>query len=116
MLSRPKVAWLVFNPVLLWLGAFASFAVALAVLIAAGLPQRAAYSGQILPNGQIVAPEIGATAPTFFAPTLNGSVDLAELRGAPVIINFWATWCVPCRVEMPELQALHQTHPDVHVL
>lgn len=104
------------NRSMLWLGAVACFAVALTLLIAAGLPQRAAYSGQILPDGRIIAPEIGATAPTWLAPTLDGSVDLAQLRGTPVVINFWATWCVPCRVEMPELQALHQAHPDVRVL
>jgi len=43
-------------------------------------------------------------------------VDLAELRGAPLVINFWATWCVPCRIEMPELQAIHEAHPEVRVL
>ena len=32
------------------------------------------------------------------------------------MINFWATWCVPCRVEMPELQAFHEAHPAVRVL
>lgn len=101
---------------LLLLGALASLAIAVVLLLAAGLPQRAAYSGEILANGQIVAPEIGANAPTFFAPTLGGSVDLPQLRGTPVVINFWATWCVPCRVEMPELQALHEAQPDVRVL
>jgi hypothetical protein len=51
----------------LWLsiGAAALFAAALALLLAAGLPSRAAYSGQIMPDGQAVAPEIGAFAPTW---------------------------------------------------
>ncbi|MEO8395104.1 MAG: TlpA disulfide reductase family protein, partial [Chloroflexota bacterium] len=102
--------------VLLWLGVVASFATAFALLFAAGLPNRAAYTGQILANGQVVAPEIGAFAPPIDAPTLDGTVDLAQLRGTPVIINFWATWCVPCRVEMPELQAYHQAHPAARVL
>lgn len=101
---------------LLVLGAIASLAAAFVLLLAAGLPQRAAYSGEILPDGQIVAPEIGASAPSFLAPTLSGVVDLSELRGTPVVINFWATWCVPCRVEMPELQALHAAQPTVRVL
>jgi len=102
--------------VLLWISAVALLSAALGLVIAGGLPDRATYSGQILPNGQIVAPEIGAFAPPFRALTLDGSIDLAVLRGAPVVINFWATWCTPCRVEMPELQAFHEAHPAVRVL
>lgn len=97
-------------------GALVCFAAALALLLVAGLPKRAAYSGQILSNGQVVAPEIGAFAPLWSALTLDSNVDLESLRGAPVIINFWATWCVPCRVEMPELQAFHDAHPGVRLL
>ncbi len=102
----------------LWFGggALACFAAALALVFAAGLPNRAAYSGQILPDGQVAAPEIGAFAPTWSASTLANVVDLHALRGAPVVINFWATWCIPCRVEMPELQAFHDAHPAIPVL
>jgi cytochrome c biogenesis protein CcmG, thiol:disulfide interchange protein DsbE len=50
-------------------------------------------------------------APAYSAATLEGdSVDLADLRGQPVLLNVWATWCAPCRVEIPELQALHEKH------
>ncbi len=98
------------------LGAAVCFAAALALLIAAGLPDRAPYSGQLLPDGQAIAPEIGAFAPDFTAPTLNGHLQLTKLRGQPAIVNFWATWCAPCRVEMPELQAFHEAHPAVSVL
>jgi cytochrome c biogenesis protein CcmG, thiol:disulfide interchange protein DsbE len=50
-------------------------------------------------------------APAYSAATLNGdSVHLADLRGQPVLLNVWATWCAPCRVEIPELQALHERH------
>ena len=49
-------------------------------------------------------------APAFAAATLDGdSVSLAELRGETVLLNVWATWCAPCREEIPELQALHET-------
>lgn len=48
-------------------------------------------------------------APALVLQALDGrTVDLASYRGKPVLINFWATWCDTCRVEMPDLQALHQ--------
>ena len=43
-------------------------------------------------------------------------IHSADLRGEPALINFWATWCVPCRVEMPELQAFHDAHPTARVI
>jgi thiol-disulfide isomerase/thioredoxin len=104
------------NRLTLSISALVCFGIAVALLITAGLPNRAAYTGQILSNGQAIAPEIGAFAPPIRAQTLDGTVDLAALRGTPAIVNFWATWCVPCRVEMPELQAFHQMHPDARVL
>src|SRR6266581_4671325 len=46
-------------------------------------------------------------APTVSLPALDGgSRDLAQERGKVVLLNFWATWCIPCRTEMPELQSL----------
>lgn len=60
------------------------------------------------------APVVGAMAPNFTLTNLNGKeVSLSQFRGRPVILNFWATWCVPCRREMPALQQAFQTHqPD----
>jgi peroxiredoxin len=53
----------------------------------------------------------GDPAPLFAAPLLAGdTVRLAELHGAPVLLNVWATWCPPCREEMPGLQALHEMY------
>lgn len=53
------------------------------------------------------APGIGDTAPEFTAERLNGggSLSLNELRGRPVLLNFWASWCVPCEDEGPMLRA-----------
>jgi cytochrome c biogenesis protein CcmG, thiol:disulfide interchange protein DsbE len=51
----------------------------------------------------------GARAPAFAAPTLEGEqVTLADLRGEVVLLNVWATWCWPCRREMPSFEALHR--------
>jgi len=64
------------------------------------------------------APRIGALAPAFTLPALEDGrpVRLADFRGRAVVVNFWATWCPPCRVEMPALQQAQLNMPDVVVL
>jgi peroxiredoxin len=52
-------------------------------------------------------------APDFTLSTPSGaSLSLAELHGKVVLLNFWATWCVPCRKEMPAIEALYQRYKD----
>ena len=52
--------------------------------------------------------EVGAPAPAYATVSLGGdSVSLASLRGKVVLFNIWATWCHPCRDEIPELRAIH---------
>ena len=60
-----------------------------------------------------VDPTIGNLAPDFTLTTLDGqTVTLAELRGHPVMLNYWVTWCIPCRDEMPVIEALQKEYAD----
>ena len=57
--------------------------------------------------------EVGQEVPEYGALTLAGdSIHLADLRDEVVLLNIWATWCPPCREEIPALQALHEEHSD----
>lgn len=53
--------------------------------------------------------EVGTRAPDFAARDLDGrEVSLSDLEGEVVLLNIWATWCPPCREEMPSMQRLHE--------
>lgn len=55
------------------------------------------------------APRVGAEAPDFTLKDLSGNeVKLSSLRGKPVMVNFWATWCPPCREEIPVITKMYQ--------
>lgn len=67
---------------------------------------------------EIRTPLIGKPAPTFALLEVGTgrTIDLASLKGKPVILNFWATWCGPCWEEHPVLVANARTLPDVQFL
>jgi len=80
-------------------------------------PQLASQPGTAkvaeLPASSIELLDVGDAAYNFYLNDLDGNiVDLESFRGQPVILNFWATWCAPCRVEMPALQAAYEAHQD----
>ena len=66
----------------------------------------------------IAVPEVNSPAPDFQLQSLSGeALRLSDFRGRPVMINFWATWCGPCQLEMPLIQKYYEMHsPDLVVL
>lgn len=76
------------------------------VLLAGGLVAATHYMGD-----EMFPVTIGSSAPPFRATSLTTPArprTLADYRGQVVLLNIWATWCVPCRVEMPSLEKLEQ--------
>lgn len=78
------------------------------------LATRPASSGEAAPPASV---KEGFSAPDFTLPTLDGgNVNLSALRGQVVIINFWTTWCPPCRVEMPALNRVYARYRESGLL
>lgn len=87
------------------------------LVVMAGIPERAAYSGTLIEGVGYVAPETGALAPPLRVTTLTGDIfDSQQLAGRTLIINFWATWCIPCELELPLLQRVSEQHPHALLL
>ena len=63
--------------------------------------------------GHIPAPQKGFLAPEFKLETPDGrTVALTDFRGTAVLVNLWATWCPPCRAEMPTLEKVYEEYKD----
>ena len=93
---------------------------ALLVLAVMGLPASlgCTYTSDNTPGAaKSIGPRTGQLAPDFTLTDLNGNrTSLSDFRGKRVFINFWATWCPPCREEMPAIELFHQEYKDRDVV
>jgi peroxiredoxin len=94
--------------------AVAGLGLAIFVMVRVYAPSSAAPSAQpgassAAPPDSVPSVAAGEKAPDFTLPSLSGQeVSLANLRGKVVILNVWATWCEPCRAEMPSMETLYE--------
>jgi peroxiredoxin len=94
--TPPRSPW---RRTLVWAERLVTAGLLVFVVVRLG-PQLGALTG--------IGPDLGR-APEYAFTALDGTeVRSSELRGQVVVLNFWATWCGPCRLEMPSLQALHE--------
>jgi cytochrome c biogenesis protein CcmG/thiol:disulfide interchange protein DsbE len=65
----------------------------------------------------VTYPRSSGLAPDFTLDNVaGGTVSLEKLQGKTVVLNFWGSWCGPCRAEIPELAAWHTEHPEVELI
>ena len=82
-------------------------------LLVLGITGVIAFGASRYLRKELFPVQVGSKAPNFTAVTLDSvprEKSLAEYRGQVVMINVWATWCLPCRIEMPSIEALHKDY------
>jgi peroxiredoxin len=96
----------------LWLAVFS----AAGLFVCDGVSESEAIANEGVPTVPAVpvlteAPRVGHLAPDFVLTTLDGrEVRMSDYRGHVVFLNFWATWCGPCKVEMPAMERLYREY------
>lgn len=92
------------------------FAAGVSIIIFFGFPRQSKDQQPHDPEKTTtltIAPIEDSSAPDFSLINIQGElVKLSDFRGQPVLINFWATWCGPCRIEMPTIQDRFERHRD----
>ncbi len=112
---RPVAGLTVVLLVVLVLGGCAAVADVVPVALGRGAaseptPTRVLTAAQSA-SATAIARSASRAAPDFTLPTLDGeTITLSDLRGHPLLINFWATWCPPCRQEMPAMQRVYERY------
>lgn len=97
---KPRANWIY------WIAGAAIVAIVLAVYFRGGGSQASGPAGLQ-----------GRPAPSFAVPSLAGTTSaLADYHGRVVVMNLWASWCPPCRAEMPDLQHLYQSYKNRNVV
>ncbi|MDQ3673887.1 MAG: TlpA family protein disulfide reductase, partial [Gemmatimonadota bacterium] len=82
-------------------------------LVVLAIATAIAFSATTYLRRELFPVALGTKAPDFTAVSVDSApreVHLSDYRGQVVMINVWATWCLPCRVEMPSIEALHQAY------
>jgi len=82
-------------------------------LVVAAIVAVIAFGATRFLRRELFPVELGSEAPDFTAVTVDSAPrlkSLSDYRGQVVMVNVWATWCLPCRVEMPSIEALHQAY------
>ena len=81
------------------------------------LPQLSTQPTQTSPSGQKTEPEVSPVPDGTFYDMEGNTVKLSDFRGKPVVLNFWASWCGPCKSEMPDFDSAYAEYADrVHFL